>query len=121
MCWLDPNCKGIMYQDGWADKNKGVKMCSLWTLIDKPEHDWSIFRSCYICDEPKECTNSSLLAFVPANNMNDCMEKCRKDETCQYGTFRSDKKLCFLFQTCINLQDNESCPTCRTSSPKCQV
>ena len=71
------------------------------------------------CEENGECTNSILLAFLEAKSMQECMEKCQTYETCQYGTFRSDKNLCVLFQTCINIQENEFCPSCKTSSPKC--
>ena len=71
------------------------------------------------CEKPGECTNSILLAFTVAKSMQECMEICLTYDTCQYGTFRSDKKLCVLFQTCLTLQDNEFCPSCITSSPKC--
>ena len=46
ICWLDPNCHGIMYDTGWAEFYKGVKVCSSWTLIEKQEEDWSVFLKC---------------------------------------------------------------------------
>ena len=46
MCGLDPNCYGIMYDTEWAEAYKGVKICSSWTLEEKPEKDWSVFLKC---------------------------------------------------------------------------
>ena len=45
-CLAGPDCYGFMYEPTWATTNHGVKMCKSWTLVDKPEKDWSVFMKC---------------------------------------------------------------------------
>ena len=46
ICLSDSNCYGIMYDATWATTYHGVKICKSWTLVEKPEKDWSVFMKC---------------------------------------------------------------------------
>ena len=46
ICLSDSDCFGIMYNYEWDHWKYGVKICTSWTLREKPEKDWSIFLKC---------------------------------------------------------------------------
>ena len=61
------------------------------------------------------CINSTFLKVeLNLNGPTDCITACQNYDGCNYVTFKSDDtNVCFLFQTCSEL-DTDACPTCST-------
>ena len=54
-CEADPNCHGIMWNDGWGATFKGVRLCTSSALIYKPGRDWETHL--------KRCKEGNILSF----------------------------------------------------------
>ena len=82
-----------MYNNEWTSESKGVKMCTKWTLQERPEKDWSVFLKYQFQREiapqtGKYCKKSYTHPSTCDGTKNDCVkngkEKCLSDSNC-YG------------------------------------
>ena len=92
-CMSDRKCYGIMYNWWWAKKEKGVKICTSWTLQERPGKDWSVylkyqFQHEIAPEDGKYCNDHYDKKEICDGNKIDCVKKgkeiCLSDSTC-YG------------------------------------
>ena len=76
-----------------------------------------------ICAELGQCSDSIFLATVQASDSMDCLNQCKSDDRCNYGTFKPTGLLtCTFFTNCTIIKtDNILCPDCLTSSEMCST
>ena len=76
-----------------------------------------------ICAELGQCSDSICLATVQASDSMDCLNQCKSDDRCNYGTFKpTGLRLCTFFPTCSRIKTNDIlCPDCLTSSAMCST
>ena len=72
------------------------------------------------CYEPGKCIQSNLLKVEPVQDQDDCILKCRGEQKCEYFTYRSDRKFCYLFDGCQKT-DVSVCGTCLTGFRECPL
>ena len=79
---------------------------------------WSGFAQ-VICNEPGQCTNSTIITITQALSALECLNDCKAQPGCNFYTFNPElDNLCELFDECENLT-TAGCTECVSGNVNC--